>query len=498
MCCGCHTVVIVAFIGATLAGEPRFASHLRGTRTLLEPRNAICLVIDGWQAGFAGPYGNSWINTPALNRLASEAFLFDQAFVDSPRLDRLYRSFWLGAHAGVPNDRLHWRSGIAQRLSRAGVATTLVTDESRVADHPLAAEFREIVRLGGPVPDEAALDINETRLAELFSQVLERVEKAREPFLLWAHTGSLATCWDAPGEFRQRYLEGESGDVGDDAEHFAAEAAALARVGISPPKGRLASMVDPDDLLALRRAYAAQISVLDACLAGLLEACEQLQSAERTLLFVAGARGFPLGEHGRVGCEISAHAAAGDAPSDGQAALAGDSGDALYNELIHVPWIWRLPDKRGALGRSSALVQPADCAATLADWWQLPGDIDASASELGAAAGRSVLPLICEETPAWRDRVLLMLDHERALRTASWYLRLGGHESSGTAGNPSPAAGELYVKPDDRWERNEISARCEEIAATMAQLTDECHRSIATGEPREPTPLSAAVQAGVS
>jgi arylsulfatase A-like enzyme len=251
-------------------------------------------------------------------------------------------------------------------------------------------------------------------------------------------------------------------------------------------------------LLALRRAYAAQISVLDACLAGLLDAFWQSPCTERTLLFVAGARGYPLGEHGRVGFEFARQAGVGDSSlTDGLAARrVGGSGDALYAELMHVPWIWRLPDARAALGRSSALVQPADCCATLADWWELPRD-DMTA-ELGIAAGRSVLPLLNDETTAWRDRALVTLDHERALRTASWYLRLAGEEAGAAAGETLPAASELYVKPDDRWERNEISARCEDVAAMLAQLADECHRSVQSGEPRELMPLPAEVQAGVS
>ena len=41
--------------------------------------NAICLVIDRLHAGYVGAYGNTWIETPAMNRLASQSFLLDQA-----------------------------------------------------------------------------------------------------------------------------------------------------------------------------------------------------------------------------------------------------------------------------------------------------------------------------------------------------------------------------------------------------------------------------------
>ena len=66
--------------------------------------NAICLVIDRLHRGFLGAYGNTWIETPAFDRLAAESFVFDQMLVDSPRLGPLYRSFWQGLHALAPAD----------------------------------------------------------------------------------------------------------------------------------------------------------------------------------------------------------------------------------------------------------------------------------------------------------------------------------------------------------------------------------------------------------
>ena len=64
--------------------------------------NAICLVFDRLHVGYLGPYGNSWIETPAWNRLASQSMVFDQALIDSPDLQRLYRSYWQGWHAMCP------------------------------------------------------------------------------------------------------------------------------------------------------------------------------------------------------------------------------------------------------------------------------------------------------------------------------------------------------------------------------------------------------------
>ena len=81
-----------------------FVPSLPYTRSVRYNRgmNAICLVLDRLHAGYVGAYGNSWIETPALDRLASRSLVFDRALVDSPELERLYRSYWQGWHALCP------------------------------------------------------------------------------------------------------------------------------------------------------------------------------------------------------------------------------------------------------------------------------------------------------------------------------------------------------------------------------------------------------------
>ncbi len=49
-----------------------------------EPKNVVCLVVDRLHSGYLGAYGNSWIATPNIDRLAAESFLLDRGYVDSP------------------------------------------------------------------------------------------------------------------------------------------------------------------------------------------------------------------------------------------------------------------------------------------------------------------------------------------------------------------------------------------------------------------------------
>src|SRR5262245_17735935 len=50
----------------------------------IERMRALVLVPRGFHLGHAGCYGNDWIATPALDRLAAEGVVFDQHFADRP------------------------------------------------------------------------------------------------------------------------------------------------------------------------------------------------------------------------------------------------------------------------------------------------------------------------------------------------------------------------------------------------------------------------------
>jgi arylsulfatase A-like enzyme len=398
--------------------------------------NAICLVIDRLQAGYLGAYGNSWIETPAMDRLAAESFLFDQALIDAPPLDLLYRSYWQGWPALVSHEPPR-RSSLPGRLAAAGTATILATDEPLVRQHLLAADFDERIDLDPPrQPGVAARDaFEQTHLARCFARITDRLRSARPPFFFWAHLGSLGATWDAPPDFRRRYwIEG------DPQPSHSAEV----------PNRPLAADHDRDEVAAFAQAYAGQVSLLDTCLAALLEAIEEHPAAKETLLVLTSSRGFPLGEHRRLG------------PCD----------EALYAELVHVPLAIRFPDGLGAAARSQALVEPADLWATILDCWRV-ADIPPSPT------AATLMPLVREEVAAVRDRLVLAgQGGERAIRTPAWYLR--------AAADPP----ELFVKPDDRWEVNNVAVRCLEVVECLQDALLQYEQTVQTGRISDLPPLS--------
>ena len=200
---------------------------------------------------------------------------------------------------------------------------------------------------------------------------------------------------------------------------------------VAPPDCRLATDFDPDELLGIVHAYAGQVAVLDACLGAFLDELAQSRVAAATQLNLLSARGFPLGEHLRV----------------------GGCGDALYNELLQTAWLMRWPEGEGRMVRSQALVRPADLPGTLLDVLEL------DRRALAAGRATSLLPIVRGEAEALRDHVTMVGAGECAVRTPAWHLR---HVDGGPV--------ELYAKPSDRWEVNEVSKLCPEAAAGLDEL----------------------------
>ena len=107
--------------------------------------NTICLVFDRLHSGYLGAYGNAWIETPEFDRFASQGFVFDQLLIDSPQLDWLYRSYWLGRHAGCAADQAG--ESLIARLNRQQIETVLLTDDAQVAGHRFARDFRQRIEI---------------------------------------------------------------------------------------------------------------------------------------------------------------------------------------------------------------------------------------------------------------------------------------------------------------------------------------------------------------
>ncbi len=334
----------------------------------------------------------------------------------------------------LPTDR----PSLPALLRQTGVHTTLLTDDRAVAEHELAVDFDELVQIDPPWQSGRVEQLDQTHLAQCCVRIIEWLESApdllkQRPFLLWCHLSGLGTIWDAPMDLARAYWEPGDPEPLDTVE---------------VPNRMLAEDHDPDEVLAIEQAYSGQISLLDTCLGACFDVLDEGPLARETLLTLTSPRGFPLGEHGRLG------------PCD----------EAIYAELVHVPMILRFPDRLGAAARSSELVTPADLWATLLDWWQV-ADVPPSPVATG------LIPIIRGDVTRARDRLCLLGgDSQRAIRTPAWYLRMAD-------------GAELFAKPDDRWEVNDVADRCREVVDCLGDVLEEYRHTLPSGLADELPPL---------
>jgi arylsulfatase A-like enzyme len=416
-----------AGLGQTIPG-PEFL----GFYVSMFMANAVVMVVDRLGAGYLGPYGNTWIETPSCNRLAAHSALFEWALTDAVDLRTVYRSYWRGLHALCPERSI---PSLPEVLAAGGIHCVLVTDEPQLLDFPGQEAFAErIVLTPAPVEDPAT-EVVQTQMAQLLAAATAQLERMPEPFLLWIHSRGMAGAWDGPAELRNQFADEEDPAPPD---------------LVAPPVKRFDSAWDPDELLGYQHAYAGQVALLDLCLEPFLESAQATAGWDRTLLALTSPRGYPLGEHGWVG--------ASDA--------------VVYEEQVHVPCLIRLPHDRHAGVRCQQLVQPPDLCASLWETFQLPPDSE-------GRWGRSLLALADAGLPCWRDRAATAAPAAQALRTPAWLLvrqQDGRHE--------------LFVKPHDRWEVNEVADRCLEAVEQLSAAWSELAHIAQSPQAIRFTPLS--------
>jgi hypothetical protein len=240
--------------------------------------------------------------------------------------------------------------------------------------------------------------------------------------------------WDTPDEFRNYYQA--SGQDRDD--HDASEE-------VETPEGVACE--------ELQNRYAAAVTHLDAVIGKVLGEVEQRGLLSDVLVLVTADHGQKLGED----------------------ATRPSSPLSLHEELIHIPLLLRLPEKSLAGRRVSAFTQSIDLLPTLFDFFGMPAP---------SVHGQSLLPLAKGQKNPIREYACagLRTDDaiEWALRSPYWAFLL--RESSISLDSSTEL--EFYVKPDDRWEVNNVR----HLHLDLTERLKEAFRSFVEAT-RRPGPL---------
>ena len=257
-----------------------------------DPPTFIVLTIDGLNSFMLGLYGNTMLETPALDQVASTGITFDFAMSHSCELaDSMRRLF-------ATDDE----SNVSQCVAGRSV---FVSDCAAAVQCAQEAQFETIIDIGSELDsaNHVANEIGQTRAATFFSHALEAVEQIQQGDLLWLHFSGLSQTWDAPLSLRKQFVGPDDPDAYDSHE---------------PPSQSFDSEVDdPDLLVSIQAALTAQVAIIDQLLEVLLKFVAEHPVASKSHLAITSPRGFSLGGGGQIGI-----------------------GTSLTSESVHVPLLF--------------------------------------------------------------------------------------------------------------------------------------------------------------
>ena len=448
---------------------------------------AIVFVLRGCSAAWIGAYGNEWIATPNLDRIAAEGIVFDQHFSDCPSLRGACRA-WM---SGLKNRQTQGH-GLIESLRRAGVHTVLVRANHPDTDAPESfyVGWGEVFDVRPQQEDLLPLD----SLARALPSLLDRLENIPN-YLLWFDLDNLLPPWEIRQNVFQAYIEDteeetmhekamreqlerdeeddlepsdeEQREISDNEAEYESEDPELEEhvennesaseelvvkeeieaepvtPWFNPPTGPF-DVSDGDAREWLHYSLGALVTGFDAELGEILEFLRSRGLDQTATWLLTSDFGFPLGEHGQI----------------------GQFRPWLYEEMVHLPLMIRLPRAEQACRRVSALTQPPDIFLTLLDLFGV--DIGGKSE-----SGMTLLPFTRGEGIPERDSVITQLDlgaaSELAIRTRTWSYLLPTKVPEGEKREP-----QLFSKLDDRWEVNDMRAR----SSAEADELEEKLRSI--------------------
>ncbi|HSQ55787.1 MAG TPA: sulfatase-like hydrolase/transferase, partial [Gemmata sp.] len=398
---------------------------------------ALVVVLRGCPAGWLGAYGNEWVATPNLDRLAAESVVFDSHISDHPEAAAADAA-WLGGEPAHP---------VLSTLKDADVHTLLIRANHAETDGPdwFYAGWSEVF-------DARPLEGGDSPLEPLLRD-LPAILTGIATFpnvLIWIEIDRLLPPWDVRQAVFQAYLEDVEGDDLDDFEprekkpHEDGEDEEgesgepdheESPVASQPPEEPVTPWYDPptgpfdsfdDDAWEwLQTTFAAVVTSLDAELGVMFDELRSRGFDKSSAWLVTSDYGYPLGEHVQVGLHRP----------------------WLHEELVHLPLIVRLPDAAEACRRVSGFTQPPDIAATLLDLFGI-----------ATTEGHSLLPMARGDADSPRQYAISTLElhgaAESSIRTQEWAYLLPVRVPEGETRNPM-----LFHRPDDRWESNDLLAR---------------------------------------
>lgn len=303
-------------------------------RPLRGRHNILLLSIDTLRADHLGAYGYPRPTSPELDALAAQGVLFERPSAQAPST--------LLSHTAIFTSQIPQHHGASHVRylpladSAVTLAETLAAQGYETASYNSGGQLASIFGLGqgfeiyekGPDPFHWAVD----RSRAFFEA--RRARREERPFFLFLHTYEVHHPYTPSpvdlelfaGPYSGSLPQSISIELLDDLNH-----------------GR--RQLAPGDLEFIVAAYDAEIRSVDRGFGRLVEMLRRMDLLDDTLLVVTSDHGEEFGEHGLVGWHSH----------------------SLYEEMLWVPLIFRLPGMRFAGRRPAQRVRSIDIAPTLLD-----------------------------------------------------------------------------------------------------------------------------------
>ena len=381
--------------------------------------NVVLIVIDALRADHLGCYGYERDTSPNIDRFAKQAVLFKQAFSHGPStriaipslLSSLYPAvFYNGMEWAMP---LNGKSiSLPEILAKHGYETAMFASpvlegvsgiDRRFQTAVIFPKGEQVSAAGGSLH---MLDLTEVD-SEITKESLAWMAKHQErPFFLYVHFLGAHDPYLPPAPYDAMFWKKEI--TAENREFLKGFTRAR---GYSDNYDIFFDNAMLDFILAQ---YDGEIRYADYQVGRIMEGLEKLNLSQKTMVILTADHGHAFGEHGKFFHD-----------------------NALYDELINIPLLMRLPGVLPQGETINSLVRHIDMMPTVFDVLGLNLNNN-------IIQGASVLPLILNSVSSERESVSeSQAGHSKAIRADGW-LFIAGYNAQN---HPQPL--ELYNLGDD-------------------------------------------------
>ena len=344
------------------------------------PSTVVLVSIDALRADMLSCYGNERFPTPSLDRLAADGVVFERAVSAAPWTLPAVASFMTGQqpeahHALEIGDRLPGMVPmLAEQLRDAGYVTGALGLNPHLKRHSgLARGFQSYrfypvylnqslawgvaVHLLKVIPGTAPTSSDLTEEAIAWLQ-----DHRRQPVFFWLHYFDPHLPYEPPTRFIEPSQAPTAGRFND-------------RIGHRKHVLDVIDSLTDAERRRIRHLYEGEVRYVDRCFGRLTDTLRWLKRYRDALIVVTSDHGEEFFEHGGF-----------------------EHGHTLYQEVLHVPLIIKLPGMQKAGERRPEFVPTAAVATTILeqcglDWPEPPPNpaLDLAATGAQSASGKPIV-----------------------------------------------------------------------------------------------------------